>query len=104
MIAPATEGFERGRARDEGTFGDSSNTPDQSFVVLGLARSRRVPQDAVNYLLKQQCSDGFFREEQVEGETCDDSGSKRRASMRQRSRCTRWWPPRSTVPTSRPGR
>ena len=52
---------------------DFSNTFTQAYAVLGLARTGDVPQDVVNYLLKQQCSDGYFRLTEVAGETCDDS-------------------------------
>jgi len=75
-LAPDAAGFERGRARDKSAFGDFSNSLVQSYVVLGLARTGGVPQDAVNYLRKQQCTAGFFREEEVAGQSCDTSGSK----------------------------
>ncbi|MBO4210793.1 prenyltransferase/squalene oxidase repeat-containing protein, partial [Micromonospora echinofusca] len=40
---------------------DASNTFDQSFAVLGLARTGEVPQDAVDFLVRQQCAAGGFR-------------------------------------------
>jgi len=75
LLAPSTEGFEAGRARDTGAS-DFSNSIGQSYVVLGLARTGGVPQDAVDYLLKQQCADGFFRIQLVAGETCNTTGSE----------------------------
>lgn len=68
-------GFEAGRVRDKSRFGDFSNTFAQSYAVLGMARTGGVPQAMVDYLVKQQCSDGYFRLSEVVGETCDDSGS-----------------------------
>lgn len=76
-LTPASEGFERGRAVDKSQWGDFSNSLGQSFVVLGLARTGGVPQDAVNYLRKQQCSDGYFREKMTRGKSCDDSNAKK---------------------------
>ncbi|MEH1015418.1 prenyltransferase/squalene oxidase repeat-containing protein [Micromonospora sp. CPCC 206060] len=40
---------------------DASNTFDQSFAVLGLARTGQVPQTAVDFLIRQQCAVGGFR-------------------------------------------
>jgi hypothetical protein len=74
LIAPAGAGFEAGRIRDTGAS-DFSNTFAQAYAVIGLARSGGVRPSAVTYLLKQQCSDGYFRLSEVAGETCDDSGS-----------------------------
>lgn len=73
LAAKPGAGFESGRLRDEGTL-DYSNTISQSLGVLGLVRTGTVPQRVVDYLAKQQCADGFFRLEEVAGETCDDSG------------------------------
>jgi hypothetical protein len=74
LVAPGSEGFEAGRVRDTGD-NDFSNTFAQAYAVIGLARSGAVPRRAVRYLLKQQCSAGFFRLTEVAGETCDDSAS-----------------------------
>ena len=60
LIAPASAGDNAGRARDLGTA-DQSNTFAQSFAVLGLARTGGVPESAVEFLLRQQCSSGGFR-------------------------------------------
>jgi hypothetical protein len=74
LAAPASEGFEAGRVRDTGD-NDFSNTFAQAYAVIGLARSGGVRPKIVSYLLKQQCSEGYFRLTEVAGETCDDSGS-----------------------------
>lgn len=75
LLAPGTDGFEAGRARDTGAT-DYSNSVGQAYVVLGLARTGGVPKDAVDYLLKQQCADGYFRIQMVVDETCEATGSK----------------------------
>jgi hypothetical protein len=75
LIAPATAGFEAGRARDTGKT-DYSNTLSQAYAVLGLARSGGVSRRAVGYLVKQQCAKGYFRTFEVIGKTCDASSSK----------------------------
>jgi hypothetical protein len=74
LVAPGSAGFEAGRVRDT-SAADYSNTFAQAYAVIGLARSGGVRPSALRYLLKQQCSDGFFRLTEVAGETCDDSGS-----------------------------
>jgi hypothetical protein len=75
LVADVSEGFEAGRLRDVSAFGDFSTTFTQAYGVLGLARTGNVPQDVVNYLDKQQCSDGYFRLTEVPGENCNQSGS-----------------------------
>lgn len=67
-------GFEAGRLRDGGGS-DFSNTIVQAYGVLGLSRSGGVPRDVVDYLRKQQCSDGYFRLPEQAGQTCDQIGS-----------------------------
>jgi hypothetical protein len=74
LVAPPSEGFEAGRLRDTGKT-DYSNVFGQSYGTIGLSRSGSVPQDVVDYLLKQQCSPGYFRLFITAGETCDQSGS-----------------------------
>jgi hypothetical protein len=64
LIAGADAGHQRGRITSRTTAEsgpDPSNTFDQSFAVLGLARSGGVPQDAVDFLIRQQCAAGGFR-------------------------------------------
>jgi hypothetical protein len=64
LLAAADTGSQRGRITSRTTADsgpDASNTFDQSFAVLGLARSGDVPQDAVDFLVRQQCATGGFR-------------------------------------------
>jgi hypothetical protein len=73
LVAPGSAGFEAGRVRDTGTS-DFSNTFAQAYATIGLARSGKVPQRVVDYLLKQQCADGYFRLTEVAGQSCDARG------------------------------
>ncbi|RKN45354.1 cell wall anchor protein [Micromonospora endolithica] len=64
LIAGADAGHQRGRITSRTTAAtgpDASNTFDQSFAVLGLARSGALPQDTVDFLVRQQCAAGGFR-------------------------------------------
>ncbi|MDG4752391.1 terpene cyclase/mutase family protein [Micromonospora sp. WMMD718] len=64
LIATADAGHQRGRITSRTTADsgpDASNTFDQSFAVLGLARSGDLPQDTVDFLIRQQCAAGGFR-------------------------------------------
>ncbi|MEW2378604.1 prenyltransferase/squalene oxidase repeat-containing protein [Micromonospora sp. NPDC047812] len=64
LVAGADAGHQRGRITSRTTADsgpDASNTFDQSFAVLGLARSGDVPQDTVDFLVRQQCAAGGFR-------------------------------------------
>ncbi|WP_018222078.1 prenyltransferase/squalene oxidase repeat-containing protein [Salinispora pacifica] len=64
MIAGADTDHQRGRLtnRPAAQAGLApSNTFDQSFAVLGLTRSGGVPQDVVDFLIRQQCAAGGFR-------------------------------------------
>jgi hypothetical protein len=74
LVAPGSAGFEAGRVRDSGDS-DFSNTFAQAYAVMGLARSGGARASTVDYLLKQQCSAGYFRLTEVAGESCDDSAS-----------------------------
>lgn len=67
MVAPS------GRVRDEGAD-DYSSTLTQSLAVLALSRSGRAPQKVVDYLLRQRCHAGFFREA-LRTRTCAEAGS-----------------------------
>ena len=53
-----------GRIEDKSTFGDYANTLGQSYAVRALteAKSQRAA-DAVAFLLAQQCTSGFFRQD-----------------------------------------
>jgi hypothetical protein len=75
LVAKRRAGFESGRVRDTSST-DYSNTLSQSYAVLGLARTGGVPQRAVAYLLKQQCSKGFFRTFETAGQTCNQGSGK----------------------------
>ncbi len=64
LIAAADTDHQHGRITSrttEATGPDPSNTFDQSFAVLGLARSGGAPQETVNFLVRQQCTAGGFR-------------------------------------------
>lgn len=65
-----------GRSADVSEFGDFANTIGQSFVVRGLnAEGSDEAAAATEFLLQQQCSEGFFRlgfsEEGAADQTCD---------------------------------
>lgn len=51
-----------GRLEDTSQYGDYANTIGQAFAARGLAVAGSAEADeAIGYLLKQQCSQGFFR-------------------------------------------
>jgi len=57
-----TSGAQTGRAKDQGAT-DFSNTIGQAFTVRALSGAHsRLADEATAFLLKQQCSAGFFRE------------------------------------------
>jgi LPXTG-motif cell wall-anchored protein len=60
-ITPA--GAEQGRVRDFGpnVTINNSNTFGQSLAVIGLAGVRQNNQSVIHQLLRQQCSEGYFR-------------------------------------------
>ena len=64
-------GPQAGRLSDRGAA-DYSNTLTQSLGVIGLARSGRIPPDVVGFLLKQQCTGGYFRTYIRGGTSCTD--------------------------------
>jgi hypothetical protein len=77
MAGPGA-GAEQGRFRDKTTpqlTQDFSNTFGQAYGVIGLARTGTVPDEAVTYLLRQRCSAGYFRIDEIADQTCDDSAS-----------------------------
>lgn len=79
LVAGPDEGAHEGRIRDRGTSSDNSNTFGQSLGVLGLARSGGVPQETVDFLIRQQCSEGGFRlspdQFGTPAPTCDEAES-----------------------------
>jgi len=51
-----------GRLEDVSTYGDSANTLGQSFAANGLSTAGSTKNaDVTSFLLKQQCSTGYFR-------------------------------------------
>ncbi len=61
LMAP--DGDEKGRFKSRviAPNTDSSNIFDQALGVMGLARIKVLPQEAVDYLVRQQCPAGGFR-------------------------------------------
>ncbi|HEY7042722.1 MAG TPA: prenyltransferase/squalene oxidase repeat-containing protein [Nocardioidaceae bacterium] len=81
-VAGPAAGLEQGRLRDKTTQTyptDFSSTFGQALGVIGLARSGGVPDDVVSYLLRQRCSDGFFRLQEVPEQTCDEGNASQSA-------------------------
>ena len=72
---------QHGRGVDQSEFGDFSNTIGQSFVVRGLSGARSgLADDAVAFLLKQQCTAGYFREGLTSADfTCNGGTAAQRA-------------------------
>ena len=71
-----TAGDETGRAKDDGDFGDSSNTFGQAYVATALAGANSsLADEATTFLLKQQCAAGFFRENMESSDFTCDSGA-----------------------------
>jgi hypothetical protein len=64
-----------GRIEDKSTFGDYANTLGQSFAVRALteAKSQRAD-DALAFLLAQQCQSGFFRQDFTKDKTAAAQG------------------------------
>jgi hypothetical protein len=51
-----------GRIKDQSTYGDFANVIGQIFAVRGLVTAGSAAgDDALTFLLKQQCADGYFR-------------------------------------------
>ena len=57
----AAEGPAKGQIQSKNTGNAGGNTFDQSLGVIGLARSGGVPEDVVDFLVRQQCPAGGFR-------------------------------------------
>ena len=73
-----------GRIEDRSDFGDFANTIGQAFAARGLARAGSGRADhVVRFLLKQQCSAGFFRLEfsgkRKADQSCDAASAANRA-------------------------
>lgn len=71
----STEGATKGRIRDTSSYGDYANTLGQALAAQALsADASRKGASAVRYLLKQQCSAGYFRlyfADPTAPQTCD---------------------------------
>jgi hypothetical protein len=65
-----------GRGVDQSQYGDYSNTIGQSFVVRGLSGAgSSLADEAVAFLVKQQCAAGFFREGLTSADFSCDGGT-----------------------------
>lgn len=85
VITP--DGPERGRVRDHGPdIGiNNANTFGQAFAVLGLGHLGEQRPDVVAQLLRQQCSEGYFRifySSNADGSpaTCDEGKARDRSA------------------------
>ena len=73
----STKKHSAGRITDTSTFGDFANTIGQGFAVEALSREDSGKADeALDFLLQQQCTDGFFRlsfdpNAKAKDQTCD---------------------------------
>lgn len=77
-----TQGVEEGRAVDDPAASDTSNTFGQSFVATALAGAGSpLADEALDFLLKQQCEAGYYREkmDSIDG-TCDQGTAAERKS------------------------
>ncbi|MEQ6902340.1 hypothetical protein [Nocardioides sp. YIM 152588] len=68
-----------GRTSDESSYGDFANSLGQAWAVRGLAGAGVEEADAaLDFLLLQQCSDGFFRQNfskpKAKDQSCDGDG------------------------------
>lgn len=71
------EGPSTGRIQDQSEFGDFANTLGQAYAVEALAAAGSgLADDALGFLLAQQCDEGYFRlgftaDKQAEDQTCE---------------------------------
>lgn len=69
-----TTGDDTGRFSDQSQWGDYSNGFGQSLAILALARTEGgVPQQAIDFLMSQQCPNGGFRGTYSTPGGCTDS-------------------------------
>ena len=73
-----------GRLQDRTTGTDYANTLGQAYAAAGLTKARSAKaKPAVRFLLRQQCSAGFFRlyfaDASAKNQTCDGAARKHRA-------------------------
>jgi hypothetical protein len=73
-----TEGRRAGQAVDRSSFGNFTETIGQSFVVRAFALEGRMRMARLTtaHLLRQQCTNGFFRESMKTTVTCQAGRSK----------------------------
>lgn len=80
----STSGATKGRIRDTSSYGDYANTLAQALAAQALSTSTpKKAKPVVSYLLKQQCSSGYFRlyfPAAGQPQTCD-AGSKATTSV-----------------------
>lgn len=68
---------QKGRVRDQSRFGDYSSTYSQAWSVRALSRGKVLHRrDATAFLLKQQCTAGFFRESLKSSDFTCNTGRK----------------------------
>lgn len=78
----ADEGPSAGRITDQSGFGDFANTIGQAFAATALSRAGSPEAGAaVDFLLAQQCADGYFRlpfttDATAEDQSCDADGGQ----------------------------
>jgi hypothetical protein len=80
----STGGPTQGRVQDVSTSGDFANTIGQSFAATGLMNAKAdAGKPALKFLLKQQCSKGFFRlefsDKSAADQGCDGAAKNDRA-------------------------
>jgi len=80
----AKNGAIKGRIQDTSSYGDNANTLGQALAAQALSTSKpKKAKPVVNYLLKQQCSSGYFRlyfADPTAPQTCD-AGDKATTSV-----------------------
>lgn len=81
-----SKGAEAGRLKDFDPIkhADYSNLFGQAYAVMGLAEAGKPSQSATDFLLEQQCSEGYFRLEYNDAKTnpdltCDGATTKNSA-------------------------
>ena len=75
----STSGPTTGRIQDVSTSGDFANTIGQSFAATGLSNAGAdAGRPVLKFLLKQQCSNGYFRldfsDKSAADQSCDGAG------------------------------
>jgi hypothetical protein len=74
-------GPDAGRAKDDSQFGDFSNTIGQQWVVRALSQADSpLADEALGFLMKQQCDAGWFRESMDSADSTCDGGTAGQSS------------------------